>query len=252
MDADDIACQTDTTPRPRKRSWAKLAVLVVVVVALVLAYRALPLKQYLRDFVEWAGAFGAWGPIILGAAWIPVCVLMVPGSVLTLGTGFIFGLGIGIPTVSIGSTIGACIAFLVGRTVARSWISKKIEGNDKFRAIDTAIGREGWKIVFLTRLSPVFPFNLLNYALGITRVPFWHYALASWLGMIPGTVMYVYFGKAAQSVTAEVETGTAGRIFLYVGLVVTVVVTVFVTRVARKALDKAVREAGTTSGPVAE
>ena len=158
--------------------------------------------------------------------------------------GFLFKLLVGTITVSIGSTLGACAAFLVGRTVGRGWISSKIAANKKFAAIDSAVGQQGFKIVLLVRLSPIFPFNLLNYAFGLTRVSFAKYALASWIGMLPGTVMYVYFGAGlrnlADAAAGKVETGIAGQIFFWLGLAVAIVVTIFVTRLARKALKQAV------------
>jgi len=158
------------------------------------------------------------------------------------GGRLLFGVFGGTITVSIGSTLGACAAFLVGRTVARKWIAEKVEKNKKFAAIDKAVGEQGFKIVLLTRLSPIFPFNLLNYAFGLTKVPFWHYALASWIGMLPGTVMYVYFGSAARSLAAvaagEIEGGAAQQLFFWIGLVATILVAMFVTHVARKALKE--------------
>jgi len=142
--------------------------------------------------------------------------------------------------VSIASTLGATCAFLVGRYFVRGWVSKKIEGNVKFKSIDEAVAKEGWKIVGLTRLSPIFPFNLLNYAFGLTKVSLRDYFLASWVGMIPGTIMYVYIGSLAGSL-ATVGTGDRARTpaewALYVvGLIATVAVSVYVTRIAKKAL----------------
>jgi len=127
------------------------------------------------------------------------------------------------------------------RYLARNWVAKQIAGNKKFKAVDEAVGKEGWKIVLLTRLSPVFPFNLLNYAYGLTKVSLRHYFFASWLGMIPGTVMYVYLGSLAgdlASLGAGDHTRTTAEWVLYgVGLLATVLVTVFVARVAKKALS---------------
>jgi uncharacterized membrane protein YdjX (TVP38/TMEM64 family) len=144
--------------------------------------------------------------------------------------------------VSIGSTLGATSAFLVGRYLARDAIARKIEGNERFAAIDRAEANEGWKIVGLTRLSPDFPCTLLNYAFGLTRVKFSHYVLASWIGMMPGTVMYVYIGSQAKAASGE-RTRTTGEWALYgVGLLATVVVTIFVTRVAKRALAKKVEK----------
>jgi len=222
------------------------AILVAAVAALVVATKLLPVKDYLVSLLSWAHGLGVWGPLVVGVSYIAACVFLLPGSVLTLGAGFLFGVVKGTVTVSIGSTVGACIAFLVGRTIARGWIERKVAGNPKFSAIDSAVGSQGFKIVLLTRLSPVFPFNLQNYGYGLTRVRFWHYALASWIGMVPGTVMFVYFGAAAGSLAqvaaGEVGGGTAQRVFFWMGLAVTVCVAVIVARIARRALGKAIEE----------
>jgi uncharacterized membrane protein YdjX (TVP38/TMEM64 family) len=163
-------------------------------------------------------------------------VLFVPGSVLTLGAGAVFGVAWGSVYVSLGATLGATAAFLVGRYLARDAIARKIEGNARFAAIDQAVAIEGWRIVGLTRLSPVFPFTLLNYAFGLTRVKLGHYVLASWIGMMPGTVMYVYLGSLARAASG-IPLRTPGEWVLYgIGLLATVVVTLLVTRLARKAL----------------
>jgi uncharacterized membrane protein YdjX (TVP38/TMEM64 family) len=158
--------------------------------------------------------------------------------VLTLGAGAVLGVGFGSVCVSISATLGATAAFLVGRYLARDAIARKIERNEKFAAIDRAVADEGWKIVFLTRLSPVFPFTLLNYAFGLTRVKLSHYVLASWLGMIPGTVMYVYLGSLVNVGSGHRQRTTGEWVLYGVGLLATVIVTVFVTRVARRALAK--------------
>jgi len=160
--------------------------------------------------------------------------------VLTLGAGFVYGLFKGFIIVSIGSTLGAAAAFLVGRYFAREQVARKVEGSERFRAIDEAVGEAGWRIVGLTRLSPVFPFNLLNYAYGLTSVSFKDYFLASWIGMMPGTVMYVYFGTVAGSLAtlgSGSQESNKGQLALkIVGLLATVAVTVYITRIAKKAL----------------
>jgi uncharacterized membrane protein YdjX (TVP38/TMEM64 family) len=149
-----------------------------------------------------------------------------------------FGVVRGTLLVSLASTLGATCAFLLGRYLARDWVAKKIEGNGSFAAIDQAVAGEGWKIVLLTRLSPVFPFALLNYAFGLTRVSLRDYVLASWLGMMPGTVMYVYLGSLARAGVAE-QQRTPGEWALYiVGLLASVALAVIVTRIARGALAK--------------
>jgi uncharacterized membrane protein YdjX (TVP38/TMEM64 family) len=203
-------------------------------------------QELLRSALEWVNGLGAIGAIAFIGIYIAATVAFFPGSILTLGAGVLFGVVLGSLYVFLGATLGATAAFLVGRYLARGWVSQKIEGNSKFHAIDEAVGREGFKIVLLTRLSPVFPFNLLNYAYGVTGVSLKDYVLAS-IGMIPGTLMYVYIGSLAGSI-ATLGTGTqftnpelqwAIRI---IGFIATVVVTVYVTRVARKALAETVAE----------
>ena len=223
----------------------KLIALCIIIVALIAAVALLPIKDWLISALQWTQKLGIWGPIFVAAFYIIACILFLPGSVLTFGAGFLFKLFVGTITVSMGSTLGACAAFLVGRTIGRDWIAKKIAKNEKFAAIDNAVGRQGFKIVLLIRLSPVFPFNLLNYAFGLTKVSFAEYLLGSWIGMLPGTIMYVYFGAGlrnlADAATGKIETGTAGQIFFWGGLIAAIAVTVFVTRVARKALKQAVQ-----------
>jgi uncharacterized membrane protein YdjX (TVP38/TMEM64 family) len=199
----------------------------------------------LRNALEWVNGLGIFGAIAFIAIYIIATVAFFPGSILTLGAGVVFGVGLGSLYVFIGATLGAAAAFLVGRYLARGWVSQKIAGNVKFRAIDEAVGREGFKIVLLTRLSPVFPFNLLNYAYGVTGVSLKDYILAS-IGMIPGTILYVYIGSLAGSI-ATLGTGTQPTAnpglqwgIRIMGFIATVAVTVYVTRVARKALAEAV------------
>jgi uncharacterized membrane protein YdjX (TVP38/TMEM64 family) len=203
-------------------------------------------QELLRSALEWVNGLGAVGAIAFIAIYTAATVAFFPGSILTLGAGVLFGVGFGSLYVFLGATLGATAAFLVGRYLARGWVSRKISGNAKFHAIDEAVGREGFKIVLLTRLSPVFPFNLLNYAYGVTGVSLKDYVLAS-IGMIPGTIMYVYIGSLAGSI-ATLGTGTqptnpsiqwAIRI---IGFIATVAVTIYVTRVARKALAETVAE----------
>lgn len=198
------------------------------------------INEWMQRGLEAVEALGIWGPIVFILLYIAATVLFVPGSALTLGAGAIFGLVRGSILVSVGSTLGATAAFLVGRYVARDWVARKIEKNPKFAAIDRAVAREGWKIVGLTRLSPAFPFSLLNYAYGLTQVRLRDYVLASWIGMMPGTVMYVYLGSLARLGIDAQEGGGAQLALRMVGLVATIVVTVYITRIARKALDKEV------------
>ncbi|MDX1388436.1 MAG: TVP38/TMEM64 family protein [Acidobacteriota bacterium] len=216
------------------------AVFVLVVAGLFVLFRVLPVDEWLGTLLEYVQSLGVWGPVTLGAAYVVATVAMVPAWILTVGSGFAFGLVVGTITVSIASTLGATAAFVVGRTFARGWVEKIAARNPKFAAVDRAVEDHGFKIVLLTRLSPVFPFNVLNYLYSLTSVRLRDYVLASWIGMFPGTLMYVYFGTAfkslAEVISGDIEGGMAQKILLGVGLAVTVVVTVYVTRVARGAI----------------
>src|SRR5213083_694439 len=223
----------------------KWVVYVIAGVALVLVLKYFHVQDLLKAALDWIGKLGPWGPVIFVGLYVVATVLFVPGSVLTLGAGAVFGVALGSVCVSISATLGATAAFLVGRYLARDAIARKIEKHEKFATIDRAVANEGWKIVLLTRLSPVFPFTLLNYAFGLTRVRLSHYVLASWIGMMPGTVMYVYLGSLA-NLGAGHRQRTTGEWALYgVGLLATIAVTIFVTRVAKKALEKKISSAET-------
>jgi len=204
-------------------------------------------QAWLLSALGWIDGLGIVGGLAFMAVYIVATVAFLPGSILTLGAGIVFGVALGSVYVFVGATTGAIAAFLVGRYLARGWVSQKIEGNPNFSAIDHAVAHEGFKIVLLTRLSPVFPFNLLNYAFGITGVSLRDYALGS-VGMIPGTIMYVYIGSLAGDLARLGAAGpqTANPLVQWtiriVGLVATVAVTVYVTRLARQALAKQVGE----------
>ncbi|MEB3227561.1 MAG: TVP38/TMEM64 family protein [Synechocystis sp.] len=205
-------------------------------------------QVWLLNALQWIDGLGPLAAIAFMLLYLVATVAFLPGSVLTLGAGVVFGVVWGSIYVFIGATLGATGAFLVGRYLARGWVSKKIADNQKFKAIDEAVGKEGLKIVLLTRLSPIFPFNLLNYAYGVTGVSLKDYVIAS-VGMIPGTIMYVYLGSLAGSL-ATIGTGSAPSqanpllqwTIRILGLIATVAVTLYVTRIAQKALDKAILE----------
>ncbi|MCZ6602372.1 MAG: TVP38/TMEM64 family protein [Planctomycetota bacterium] len=213
----------------------------------ILGPKALP---YLRTFAEWVEGLGFWAPIIYILGYATLTVVMVPGSPLTISAGPLFGILQGTLYAFLGATAGACSAFLVARYVARGAIERRLEGNAKFMSIDRAIRSRGFFLVLLLRLSPVFPFNLINVGLGLTKVRFHHFALAS-IGMLPGTLLYVYIGYAAGDIATALS-GQSERqktIFDYalliMGLVATLVVTTWVTRLARNALKEATGDGDT-------
>jgi len=203
----------------------------------------MPLDYYLASVLDWAQGLGGWGLIVVAALYVVACLLLLPGSMLTLVTGFLFGVPLGTLAVFSGANLGACAAFLVGRTVARNWIAGKISGNPKFVALDEAVAKKAFKIVLLLRLSPVFPFNILNYALGLTQVSFRDYALATLIGMLPEILMLVYIGSVATSwataTTGHVESDPMGHVFFWTGLAATIGVAVLATRIAQRSLKSA-------------
>ena len=183
------------------------------------------------------GAVGYAAFVLLYAA---SCVALLPVSVLTLGAGALFGVGPGFALVWIGATLGACASFLIGRHCVRGWVEKRLARYPLFMAIDAAVSVQGWRVVFLTRLTPLFPFSTLNYAYGLTRVKFRDYAVASFLGMAPGTLLFVYLGAAAGE---AVSAGARGRVrtpaqwaFFGIGLVATIAAVTLVGRTAKQAL----------------
>jgi uncharacterized membrane protein YdjX (TVP38/TMEM64 family) len=218
-----------------------LAVIVAIaaIAAIVLAGRRL--GGEVTAILDRISALGPAAPAAFIAIYVVACVMFVPGSILTIGAGVLFGVVRGSIYVSIGATLGATAAFVLGRYLMRDWVARRIERNARFRAIDDAVGREGWKIVALTRLSPVFPFNLLNYAFGLTNVSLLDYVAASWAGMIPGTVLYVYIGSLsgdlARAASRGAQTRPAGAWVLnVVGFVATLAVAIYATRIGARAL----------------
>ncbi|MFM8287648.1 MAG: TVP38/TMEM64 family protein [Planctomycetaceae bacterium] len=204
-----------------------------------------PLLTRLSELVrEW----GPWGPVALGLLYLPVCLLMLPGSPLTLLAGFVFGQTLGgflwtLACLSLGSTLGATAAFLAGRTLARDAIRDRVAQSPRFQQLDRGVVRSGFTLVLLARLSPVLPFNLLNYAFGLTGLPLSTYVLASWLGMLPGTVLFLYLGASLGNL-AEVATGQVARTpaqqaLFVVGLVATLGLVLLLARLARRALADA-------------
>ena len=210
---------------------------VALILLLVFARR---LGGAIPQFAEWVESLGVWGPIVFIGGYALATVLAIPGSLLTMAGGVIFGIAKGTGIVFLGASLGATLAFLVARYLARDAIEKRTAGNPRFQAIDRAVGKEGLKIVTLLRLSPVFPFTFLNFGLGLTGVKLRDYVIAC-LGMLPGTLLYVYYGRlAGDLVTAASgqapERGWQHWVILGLGLLATVIVTTFVTRIAARAL----------------
>lgn len=230
-------------PAARHR-WRLVALVALGAVALVLFGRSL--AGLVPGFVHYVERLGVWGPVVFVLGYAAATVAFVPGSLLTLAAGALFGVARGALYVMLGATLGATLAFLVARYAARGAVERRLAADARFAAVDAAVAHRGLWVTFLLRLSPVLPFNLLNYALGVTRVRLLHYVLAC-AGMLPGTLLYVYTGRLAGDVAraaaggagAPGARGTGYYAVLALGLAATLAVTVLVTRIARRALAEA-------------
>lgn len=240
------AMNDDSSTTKRGAIVLKLTLALLLLAGIGFAILQFNLAGVIQSALQWVKDLGTVGAIAFVGIYILATVLLLPGSVITLGGGALYGVVAGSIYVFAGATLGATLAFLIGRYLARDWVANRLTGNAKFQAIDRAIAHEGLKIVILTRLSPIFPFNLLNYALGLTDVSLKDYLLG-FIGMIPGTVMYVYFGSLAGSLAAlsttpsTAPTGQAQTLqwlLRLVGLLATIAVTVFITQIARRALNE--------------
>ncbi len=197
----------------------------------------------LPRLVDWVRTRGAWGALVFGLSYTLATVLLVPGSVMTLAAGFVYGTLRGTLVVLPAALLGATLAFSLARGRARPWVERRAGASPRFRAVDRAIGAQGARTVLLLRLSPVFPFSVLNYLLGLTGVKTWQYVGASALGMLPGTLLYAYLGSLVQSVAelasgAPPASGWASQGLFWGGLLATLVATVSITRAARRALAR--------------
>jgi uncharacterized membrane protein YdjX (TVP38/TMEM64 family) len=221
-----------SSPPPRKKSiWRPIALGIIIITFMVLA-KVFNLGGRLEELKEWILSLGALGPLVYVLIYIGAVILAIPGSFITIIAGAIFGSVLGVATVSVGSTIGASLAFLISRHIAREAIAQKLADNKKFHHLDQLTKRHGAIMVAITRLVPLFPFNLLNYGFGLTLVPFWTYVFWSWICMLPGTVLYVVGADAVASAFSE------GRIpWTLIGIfVITLGLIIILVRQARKKL----------------
>ncbi|XP_057467137.1 uncharacterized protein LOC130756608 [Actinidia eriantha] len=228
---------------------------LLLLAAIAVAFITLPVKT-LKDFLLWVKQdLGPWGPLVLAVAYIPLTVLAVPASVLTLGGGYLFGLPMGFVADSIGATIGATAALLLGRTIGRSYVISKLKNYPKFQAVAIAIQRSGFKIVLLLRLVPLLPFNMLNYLLSVTPVRLGEYMLASWVGMMPITFALVYVGTTLKDLSDVThgwdEVSKTRWVLIAAGFVISVILMVYTTKVAKASLDKALTENADIDGILA-
>ncbi len=229
-----------------QENWSTIISVLVILSALTTLIAILPVRHYIIIILAWIRGLGPLGPLAIIFLYLITCILFLPRSIVSLGAGFLFSAGAGLATVSIGSTLGACAAFLVGRTLARKWLFQKVSGSLIFNTLNQAIIRQGFRIILLTRLNFILPFSMLNYISSLTRIPLWKFALASFIGMLPGSIVYVYLGQAAGSllkaVTGNFQQTPAQQLLFWIGLAVTIIVSILVTLYARRALQQAIKE----------
>ena len=228
-----------------------MSIFALAAALLVLAGLGLPIREMAESIFGWIQENPNVSWLVFLGVYILATVLLLPGSLLTIGGGWLFGFVEGLVVVSLSSTLAASCSFLIGRYLARAWVEGKISEDARYRSLDRAIGERGFFVVLLTRLSPLFPYNLLNYAWGVSSVRLSRYVLASWMGMIPGTLLYVYLGAAASGVS-QLFSGASGeavgREWLFiVGLAATAVLVIFIARLATKNLNQ-VMENGNAGG----
>jgi uncharacterized membrane protein YdjX (TVP38/TMEM64 family) len=227
------------TPSSLKGSGWKIGVLVVFVLAVAVAFVFGDPKAWLKEAISMVEKLGPWGPLLFMGIFIVAALLMMPGIVLTLGAGALFGVLYGTVMASIASTLAAGAGFLIARYLARDLVVAQTAKYPAFKALDQALKKDGWKIVGLARLSPVLPYSLLNYAFGVTDVAFWPYLFVSWLGMLPGTVVYVYLGSMARAGVTGGSRSPWEWTLYGLGLLATIAVTVLIARRAKKAFHEA-------------
>ncbi|MGH8495126.1 MAG: TVP38/TMEM64 family protein [Gammaproteobacteria bacterium] len=217
---------------------------VAAFAAVAAAWYFLPLDEWAAAFDQWIRRLGVWGGVVFAGAYVLATVLVMPAWPLSVIAGLAWGVAIGFPLVLVSATCGATLAFLVSRYLLREQVEHKAGQYRLFKAIDRAVSDQGWRVVGLLRLSPVVPFNLQNYLYGITGIRFRHYVAATFIGMIPGTLMYVYFGAAGMAAIGGGESGGGGLKWslFAAGLVATVAAAVIVTRRARQELDRIIDE----------
>jgi uncharacterized membrane protein YdjX (TVP38/TMEM64 family) len=202
----------------KKGNWTKLIFAAAVVLAVIALMKYFGLFQYvsmqnIMNLKAWINGLGAIGPLVYILLFIAACLFFLPGLPVAILGGLAFGPIMGTVWASIGSTTGAALAFLVARYVAREMVEGWAQANPIFKKIDDGVAAQGWRMLMITRLVPVFPFNLQNYAYGLTKIGFPTYVLVSWICMLPGAIAFTFMGGAI--VSGE---GNIGRIFMYLGI----------------------------------
>ena len=195
----------------------------------------LPIPAWLANADEWLAGQGVWTLPIFTLAYVSAAILGIPNIVLILAAGTLFGLTEGVINASIADTLSIAACFLIGQSFGRRWITRLVRENSRFHQLDRAFAQKGWKIVFLTRLSPILPSNILNYGFSITQINFWEYLFFSWLGMLPVIFTYVYVGAFGGAILTPSQE-PKNLAFQALGLLATVCVMFYTTRLTASVL----------------
>lgn len=219
-----------------------LKVLVAIALLLALVLFGQEAAARIPTFAAWVKSLGVWGPLAFIVGYGIAAVLLVPAVLLTLSAGALWGFRLGVIYVALGATLGATLGFLTARYLVRRFVEAYVHRHSRLLAVDRAVEAEGARLVFLLRLSPIVPFVLLNYILGISRVRFRDYMLGL-SGMLPAIAVYVYAGKVAGDLAtllsgAATPRGSAYYWLLTLGLVATALATFLITRAAARAVEK--------------
>ncbi len=206
-----------------KTGMVKLLIFLVFLAAVIITVKASGVTQYLEQETlrNWIGGYGALAPIVYMLFYAIAPALFLPGLPITIVGGILFGPFWGVVYSKTGATVGACVAFLVSRYLAREWVEGQLK-SPRWRRLDHGVERHGWKVVAFTRLIPLFPFNLLNYAFGLTRIGFRQYAVTTFLCMLPACIAFIVFSSSL----LDLIRGKVSLTFV-VGLVLVILVSLF-------------------------
>ena len=248
------SCSRNESMRTKSGNKTRILLGLTLLIALGVTMWKAPTREWSVAFIQYVRSLGWVGFWFYAFAYITGTVLLFPGTLLTVGCGFLYGPIWGTVLASPASVAGASIAFVLSRSFARDWVAAKVQKYPRFAAVDRAVGKHSFKTVLLLRLQPVnLPFAVLNYALGLTSVNLWNYILASWLGMLPATILYVYAGSVIRDLATLFRGGFSAvsswqRLLFWGGLVATAGLVVFLTRLARRALEEEMNEGQATTG----
>jgi len=246
MDNDSGNKNTPVRPGRKKHYLFKPLVLILLILTVFVIVELFGLDEKLDELRDWIGTLGVLGPVVYVFIYIIATVAVVPGSLITIAAGVLFGSVLGVIVVSIGSTLGASLSFLIGRYFARDAVERWTRKKKKFRKLEEFIESHGPLSVAIVRLIPIFPYNLVNYGFGLTRIRFRTYVLWTWLCMLPVTIIYVV---GADAVTSGITEGEVPWTLIIVIVVITAILTLLIrhTRKVMRQNKKLETEIKTTS-----